>query len=328
MRIKATNVIGTGSYSILSDGTALIVSVPSAPSPPVRDISSSRTSIVLDITAPTGQNTGGVPITGYDVYWNGGGTGTTFTLLQQITANTITVSTTERQTYIFKVAAINEVGTGSNSASYQTVSAIIPSAPDSVTTEIVSSSVKISWVQSDDGGSSITQFNIYVQDSSGTYQSVSSYWNGADPTIISQLYCYISLSVLTSSPFSLVQGTTIIVKVEPVNIIGTGTSNQNTLGALIEVPPLKPSSVPLRINSLSTKTAIAVSYQALTGTNTGGSPILSYELQWDQGTGTWASLVGYNPYSTATSFVTPSTLTTGNQYQFKYRAVNAGLKKI
>ena len=129
--------------------------------------------------------------------------------------------------------------------------------------------------------------------------------------------------MLTSSPFSLVQGTTIIVKVEPVNIIGTGTSNQNTLGALIEVPPLKPSSVPLRINSLSTKTAIAVSYQALTGTNTGGSPILSYELQWDQGTGTWASLVGYNPYSTATSFVTPSTLTTGNQYQFKYRAVNA-----
>lgn len=175
VRIKATNVIGTGSYSPLSDGTALIVSAPSAPSPPIRNSASTRTTIVLDITAPTGQNTGGVPITGYDVYWNSGGTGTTFTLYQQITTNTITVTTTERQTYLFQVAATNEVGTGSNSATYQTVSAIVPPAPDSVTTEIVSSSVKITWVQSDDGGSSITQFNVFVKDISGTYQSASAY---------------------------------------------------------------------------------------------------------------------------------------------------------
>ena len=162
-----------------------------------------------------------------------------------------------------------------------------------------------------------------MKTSSGSYQSVSTYWNGADPTIISQSYCYVSLSVLTASPYSLVQGATIIAQVQPVNVIGTGTSNENTSGALIVVVPLKPTSAPSRVNSSSTKTAIGLSYSALTGTNTGGSAILSYELQWDQGTGTWASLVGYNPYSTATTFVTPSTLTTGNQYQFKYRAVNA-----
>lgn len=109
---------------------------------------------------------------------------------------------------------------------------------------------------------------------------------------------------------------------ESVNIIGTGGSNENTSGALIIVPPLKPTSPPSRINSSSTKTAIGLSYQALTGTNTGGSAILSYDLQWDQGTGTWTSLVGYNPYSLATTFVTPSTLTTGSYYSFKYRAIN------
>ena len=112
VRIKATNVIGTGSYSSVSDGTALIVAIPAAPSPPIRDSSSTRTSIVLNITPPTGTSTGGVPITGYSIYWNGGGTGTTFVYLQNITSTTITVSTTERETYKFEVVAVNEVGMG------------------------------------------------------------------------------------------------------------------------------------------------------------------------------------------------------------------------
>ena len=41
---------------------------------------------------------------------------------------------------------------------------------------------------------------------------------------------------------------------------------------------------------------------SLSGTATGGSTILSYELQWDSNTlgVTWTTLVGLAPFSTAT----------------------------
>lgn len=114
-----------------------------------------------------------------------------------------------------------------------------------------------------------------------------------------------------------------IAKVQPVNSIGPGDNAESSGGALVEVVPHKPSSPPARVYESASKTAIGVSYGPLTGVSTGGSTILSYELQWNQGTGSWQSLVGYNPFSTATTYVTPSTLTTGQQYQFKYRAANA-----
>lgn len=36
----------------------------------------------------------------------------------------------------------------------------------------------------------------------------------------------------------------------------------------------------------------------VTGVNTGGSPILSYSLEFEQSANTWVSLVGFTPYTT------------------------------
>lgn len=87
--------------------------------------------------------------------------------------------------------------------------------------------------------------------------------------------------------------------------------------------PAKPPIVPYR-DPATTQSAITVDYVSLSGTATGGAPILSYELQWDAGTNgsTWTSLTGYSTYSTATQYVVTTGIVSGTSYQFKYRALN------
>jgi len=69
---------------------------------------------------------------------------------------------------------------------------------------------------------------------------------------------------------------------------------------------------------LQTDTTITVQWTALTGTQTGNSPILSYNLYWDNSSGTAV-------YELTDSFVTTFTvtgLTGGQNYIFKVRARN------
>ena len=63
---------------------------------------------------------------------------------------------------------------------------------------------------------------------------------------------------------------------------------------------------------------------AIAGLSTGGLPILSYKLEWNQGGSgnAFVALVGDTPnYSTDTSFLKDS-LTTGTMYKFRYTVLN------
>lgn len=63
----------------------------------------------------------------------------------------------------------------------------------------------------------------------------------------------------------------------------------------------------------------------LTGVKTGGSTILSLQLQWDAGSSgaTWTTLLGENPMSTTTTYTqTGASVTSGRTYKFRYRAYN------
>jgi hypothetical protein len=57
----------------------------------------------------------------------------------------------------------------------------------------------------------------------------------------------------------------------------------------------------------------------------GYSTVLSYNLQWDMGTGgaTWYNLIGYDTSNLATTFQSVNKLQAGNWYRFKIRARNA-----
>ena len=108
------------------------------------------------------------------------------------------------------------------------------------------------------------------------------------------------LDEIRSTPFLLSQGNLIKAKVLAINSIGSSTiSNANQVGGLVEKVPIKPPVAPLR-NSATLKTSLVVDLTALIGSATGGSPILSYDLQWDNGNNVWTSVSGYTVYSTST----------------------------
>ena len=64
--------------------------------------------------------------------------------------------------------------------------------------------------------------------------------------------------------------------------------------AQIRTRPLKPPTTPTR-NIATSYTQLVVDYSALIDTDTGGSPVVSYGLRYDDGSsGTiWTNLVGY-----------------------------------
>ena len=63
----------------------------------------------------------------------------------------------------------------------------------------------------------------------------------------------------------------------------------------------------------------------LTGLFTGGSTIVSLQLQWDMGTsGTqWSTLLGFSPFTTSTVYtITGDVVKSARIYKFRYRAYN------
>lgn len=61
-------------------------------------------------------------------------------------------------------------------------------------------------------------------------------------------------------------------------------------------------NAPVR-SALTTSQQIIVTWSPLTATaDIGNSAIISYDLEWDQGTNTWISLSGYSSNSLATQF--------------------------
>jgi hypothetical protein len=90
---------------------------------------------------------------------------------------------------------------------------------------------------------------------------------------------------------------------------------------LVKTVPSAPSSAPY--STSVDKTQITVAMDPISSPMDGGSPMLSYNLQWDNGTNgaTWTSLVGFSPYSLVQTF-TKTGLTTGALYKFRYRVRN------
>jgi hypothetical protein len=123
------------------------------------------------------------------------------------------------------------------------------------------------------------------------------------------------MSTLTASPFSLAFEAFINVRVSAHNSIGYGSTSSVNSATQIR-------SIPSTMTSISlvskTDTDITLTWSALTGTSTGDSTILSYELLWDNGLGT----VSIQLIDTLVYTYTVSGLTGGASYQFKVCARN------
>jgi hypothetical protein len=75
-KVRAANVLGDGTYSGDSDGSALVVSIPATPSasPYRHEASCTTTSITLNMPLIAGDtDTGGLTILSYQLEWDQGG---------------------------------------------------------------------------------------------------------------------------------------------------------------------------------------------------------------------------------------------------------------
>lgn len=78
-----------------------------------------------------------------------------------------------------------------------------------VTTSMNGANLKITWTSPSNGGSSISSYKINILQSDGTYSENTGYCDGSNFVIMGNLFCEIPMYVLTSSPYSLAQGTLI-----------------------------------------------------------------------------------------------------------------------
>lgn len=227
------NIIG---WSAFSDQTttlnaALVEVVPYGLQAPTWVITTTKTSLDIQWTAVSNSYTGGSTITSYHVQFDNLSGGNTWTdlvgLNAPFTSTSYSISTgslVPGWTYKVRYRASNIQGWSAYSPSLSIIAASVPGQPSSVITSISGSNVRVTWIpSSNNGGSVITSYVIRFLQVDGSTFTTSTSCDGSDLVTISNSYCEIPMNTLTASPFSLTLGTTIIVEVSAVNIIGEGT---------------------------------------------------------------------------------------------------------
>ena len=130
-KVRAVNAAGDSPDSPVH--SILAADVPAAPDAPFK-LNADITKIKVGWTAPTVN--GNSPLTGYKLYYNGGGSGNPILAnsLADLEANELDYTLqgallTPGERYTFTVSALNILGEGLQSPSFEIIAATIPGAP-------------------------------------------------------------------------------------------------------------------------------------------------------------------------------------------------------
>ena len=249
---------------------------------------------------------GGLAISSYILQYRISGTGswTTITGISSVATNYVITGLANSTTYDIQIAAVNIVGTGAYSNIVIGLTFTTPNSPTNLTGVSSNGQAALTWTApTNNGGTPITGYLVEYNSTnpSGPWTPVNT---GSTAT--------------TYTLTGLTNGTLYYVRVSGVNIVGTGTPSN--------VISLTPSTIPgpaIIISSASCDNQqVLVTWAP--PTNTGGAPILSYNLQYSNTglAGSW--LPTPTPYSVAapTTSYTFTGLTNGTLYYFQVAAVN------
>lgn len=276
--------------------------------------------------------TGGSQIISYSLEWDEGSSGNYFVAIvgqQDFNMNLTYVFTqlTKGNSYSFKYRVQNIYGWSAYSQVITQIAARIPDTPIAPQTMNTQTSVTIMWTAPYNGGSLITNFVVQIKTASGLWLEETTYCNARnDQTVIYNRLCSIPMQVLMSAPFSLTQGSNVIARVSAINVLGQSLFSQPSVisnsTAVIQTIPSKPVRGPQRGNNTSTIQIEAV-VDALTGNLTGGSPIISYQIDYSKDTGSveWFNIKGFNSNDLSLSAI-QGNLLQSSQYMVRYRAKN------
>jgi titin len=289
VQLRAVNSAGTGSAS--SSTTATPTTVPGAPT----SVSSAPgvSAIDLEWTAPA--SNGGTAVSDYliEMSTNGGSTWTTVSDGVSSTPSASVTGLTNGTQYIFRVSAVNSVGTGVASSWTTSVAPrTAPGTPSNLALVAGASSIAASWTAPSSGGSTITDYIIEYSTDGSTWATFSDGLSTSASTTIS----------------GLTNGTAYFVRVSAVNVAGTGTAVASGTTSTPRTTPNAPSisSIVADDSELSVRFSAGAS---------GGSAITSYQYSVNGGS-TWVTASG------TSSPIVITGLTNGTRYQIALRAVN------
>ena len=300
VRVAAKNDVGTGTWSDTSEATP--ATVPSAPNAPT--LTSGNTQIEVTWAAP---NSGGSDITGYALQWTlASDTGFESTIgSADVTETThIITSLTNGTAYSVRVAAKNDVGTGTWSPIASETPATVPGAPTGLSATGGNAMITATWTAPGNGGATISAYDLrhILSDASDKDDE---HW-----TITENAW---SSGNLTGMIPGLDNGSQYDVQVRAVNSAGNGEWSATATATPATVPDA-PDAPTLTFGNAQ----IEVSWAA---PNSGGSDITGYALQWTLASDTdFDNTIGSADVTETAHIIT--SLTNGTAYSVRVAAKN------
>ena len=185
-KVEARNAFG---YSLLYSNTVTILQA-QIPDTPVSLANADGITAagVVGLTWTDGSFNGASTVVDYTLLYDQGLGGSTnwIELVNSVATNSYTASGLQADiVYQFKVKSRNAVGFSLESSILSIRASKVPAQADAPTTEILSSDVKIVWVNPDNGGSAISAVRIVIRQSDGiTFTEDSTNCDGSDSTIV------------------------------------------------------------------------------------------------------------------------------------------------
>lgn len=297
-RIRAKNVVGYGDFAEGQFATPA-----TTPSKPLNLAASNVTSSSLTLSWGLPSSSGGSSIADYRIEFSSNAGSTWNTIAHSpSTMRSFNVSGLYRaSTYLFRVSAVNGVGTGSPSDQLSvTTPASVPSSPTSLSvTSVTTTSASLAWIApTDNGGSVLTDYRIETsRDSGATWTEIT------HPPSTNTL--------MTLS--GMAPGTTYFWRVRAMNGIGLSA----IASSQVTTNPDVPSAVAgLSTSSIGTTTATLT--WGLPASN-GGAPITDYRIEVSSD-GTRFTAISHTA-SISRSFQVTG-LAAGTAYWFRVSAIN------
>lgn len=336
VRVKANNIVGSSDVSDWNTSGATIKVKPQAPTTsPTRNSLTSTTQIVADFGPLDSSKNGGSDITSYALEMLVSGAWvevvgiTTTNLLTTATATSPTFTITSGERYTLRWSAINIFGTSDPSPTIQILAATIPDQPNAVSISVLTNGdLQISWSEPTNTGGSgvlIVDHVVEIKSKDGNYYEDTSLCDGSTEPSLSSLACEFRFSGLLLSPYLLVQGDLVKAIVKVKNEIGWSVYSPELADASaipMQTVPLKPSA-PTK-DTATSSTQLVVDWSPISSPNDGGSSIISYNLQYDAGSGatSWVDLIGNPTNSLVQTYTFTGAITAGGTYNFRMRVLN------
>ena len=215
--------------------------------------------------------------------------------------------------YRFKVSALNINGESDASASTTIYACLKPTnvaAPYYISS--TETSIEIGWTEPKDNGCDITGFEIYRD--TGNNDGITIQVDAASVSDKPSLRRY-DITGLTNT------GNEYRFRIRAIN--DAGYTESSPVSIVLANVPDTPSTGPSSDATVTNDQRIKVDFGPQSSVENGGSEIISYELQMDNGKGgVFTCVIGCSGDSLETEFTIASGIAAGNYYRFKYRSYN------